>query len=35
MENQILSSEGELGEKEIVLNWVEHAGANSHNRNYI
>ena len=27
--NQILSSEGELGEKEIVLNWVEHAGVNS------
>jgi len=27
--NQILSSEGELGEKEIVLDWVEHAGTNS------
>ena len=27
--NQILSSEGVLGEKEIVLDWVEHAGVNS------
>ena len=27
--NQILSPEGVLGEKEIVLNWVEHAGVNS------
>ena len=27
--NQILSSDGELGEKEIVLNWGEFAGSNS------
>ena len=27
--NQILSSDGELGEKEVVLNWEEFAGSNS------